>query len=352
MASCAREHTTNVKREQPSNTLRARGYARSHCLSWLAYGIAVAGLVYVIWNLHLPQLKSDLTNVTWWLVALAVILDVSPRMLESVRWRYLLRPLPIRYRHVLQAIYVGTIYSGILPLSAGEFARALMVSWRTRVSAISVFATQLVERIADAIALLFIVWLTLGGLALPRSLRIALAFLESLITLVMIASFVLFLRRKELRARVDASRPSGRAGRWFKSLALNTRASGVRINGRTLLVAISAAIVIAFVRVGVLWLLLTAYHIDLSYLQAAGLFGIITVGTFLPNAPGKLGSWQFFCALGLGLFGVSSSQAAGFSMVAYVFWTLPPILIGFGTLTASPFSWSQLRPGRRLTEVD
>ncbi len=126
------------------------------------------------------------------------------------------------------------------------------------------------------------------------------------------------------------------------------RASTVRVTLRGLLVAFFAAIGIVLLRAGVLWLLLTAYHIDLSYLQAAGLFALITVGSFLPSAPGKVGSWQFFCALGLALFGVAESEAAGFSLVAYVFWTLPPMLIGVGALTASPFSWSELRPRHKM----
>lgn len=128
---------------------------------------------------------------------------------------------------------------------------------------------------------------------------------------------------------------------------LNLRASAIRVTLGGLLVSVLTAIGMVGLRTGVLWLLLAAYRIDLSYLQAAGLFALITVGTFLPGAPGEVGTWQFFCALGLALFGVAESEAAGFCLVAYVFWTLPPMLIGFGALIASPFSWSELRPGRQ-----
>ncbi|NTW87649.1 MAG: hypothetical protein HGB26_00655 [Desulfobulbaceae bacterium] len=51
-------------------------------------------------------------------------------------------------------------------------------------------------------------------------------------------------------------------------------ASAVRITLRGLLVALATAIGIVVLRAGVLWLLLAAYHIDLSYLQAAGLFAL------------------------------------------------------------------------------
>jgi hypothetical protein len=229
-----------------------------------------------------------------------------------------------------------------------------MVSSRARTSIASVLSTQVVERTSDAMALIMLVWVTVGGLALPRSLQIAIGGLESLIVLTLVGGFVIYLRRKGLHARIESSQPSGRAGRWLKSVVVNMRTSAVRITVRGLLFAVLTAIGIVVLRAGVLWLLLSAYHIDLSYLQAAGLFALITVGSFVPSAPGKVGSWQFFCAVGLALLGVPESEAAGFSLVAYVFWTLPPMLIGFGALTASPFSWSELRPRHRmkLLEVD
>jgi uncharacterized protein (TIRG00374 family) len=323
-------------------------YVREHWLTWVAYGISIAGLAYVIWNLHLPQLKADLAKATWWLVLVAVLLDVSPRLLEALRWKCLLRLAAVGYRFVLQAIYVGTIYSGILPLSSGEFVRGAMVSSRARTSIASVFSTQVVERISDAMTLIVLVWVTVGGLALPVSLQIAMGGLESVVVLALIGGFIIYLRRKGFHARLDSSQPTGRAGRWLKSVVLSMRASTVRITLRGLFVAVLAAAGIVALRTGVLWLLLTAYHIDLSYLQAAGLFALISVGSFLPSAPGKVGSWQFFCALGLTLFGVTEPEAAGFGLVAYVFWTLPPMLIGFGALTASPFSWSELRPRHKI----
>jgi hypothetical protein len=217
-------------------------YLRGHWLTWVAYAISIGGLAYVVWNLDLPQLVADLARTTWWLVVVAALLDVVPRLLEAARWKYLLRPLPVSYRFVLQAVYVGTAYSGILPFSSGEFVRGVMVSSRARTSVASVFSTQLIERVSDVMALILLVWISIGGLALPRSLQIGIAGLETLVVLALVAGFIIYLRRRGLRARVDASQPSGRAGRWFKSVVLNMRASAVRVTPRGLLVAILAAI--------------------------------------------------------------------------------------------------------------
>jgi uncharacterized membrane protein YbhN (UPF0104 family) len=65
-----------------------------------------------------------------------------------------------------------------------------------------------------------------------------------------------------------------------------------------------------------------------SPFRAAGVFAIVMIGTFLPGTPGNVGSWQFFCAVGLQMFGVSAAQAAGFSLVAWAVWVIPPMLMG------------------------
>ena len=318
----------------------------------VSYGISAAGLAYVIWNLHPSEVKADLAGITWWLVAVAILLDVAPRALQAVRWKYLLRPLTISYGFVLKAIYVGTLYSGILPLSTGDAVRGVMVARQARAQAAPVFSTELLERMSDAMALIVVIWFVLRGVTLPQSLRIVLATLEALVGVALILGLLLALGKGNLGARIESWQPSNRIARRLRSIGLRIMDIAGRFTVQGLLVSIFAAVGIVILRVGVLWLLLTAYHIDFSFLHAAGLFGVVMIGTFLPNTPGNIGSWQFFCVLGLGLFGVSGAQATGFSLVAFAIWTVPPVLIGVGALVASPFSWSELRLGRRATGLE
>jgi glycosyltransferase 2 family protein len=317
----------------------------------VGYAISVAGLAYVIWNLHPSQLRADLTGITWWVVAVAVVLDVAPRALQAVRWQYLLRPLAVGYRFPLLAIYVGTLYSGILPLSTGDAVRGVMVARQTRTSVASAFSSELLERTADAIALVLVVWFTLRGLVLPQALRLVLATLEAIIGAALVLGFVFAMRKGSIAAHVISSQPSSRIGRRLRSIVMSIMTTVGNFTVRGLLVSLSTALGMAILQVGVFWLLLTAYHLHLSFLQAAGLFGIVTIGTFLPNTPGNIGSWQFFCVLGLNLFGVGSAQAAGFSLVAFAIVTVPSVLLGAGALVVSPFSWSDLRVGRKSTEA-
>lgn len=323
-------------------------------LTLTGYAIAVVGLAYVLLHLHPSQWKADLAGMTWWLVAAAVLLDISPRALEAVRWKYLLRPLDVTYRFLLRAIYVGTLYSGILPLSSGDVVRGVMVARHARTSSATVLSTVLMERLSDAAALALVVWITLQGLVLPPTLRLATAILEILVVGALAFVVVLALKRSRQGPGHGSLRRVGAIGRWLRGLGAKIAAITGSFTIRGLLVSIPMALGMAVLRVSVLWMLLTAYHLQLSFLEAAGVFGMVVAGTFLPNTPGNVGSWQFFCALGLGVFGVEGARASGFSLVAFAIWTVPPVLIGTAALFTSPFSWSDLRHAhaRQATEPD
>jgi uncharacterized protein (TIRG00374 family) len=328
-------------------TRKKRGGSRSRWLSYVSWGVSAAALAYVLSRLQLSQLGKDLSGITWWLVAVAILVEILPRLLEAWRWQYLLRPLRVRFDGLLQAIYVGTLYSAILPLSGGDAVRGVIVARRARVSVTRVLATELIERVADALAIILAAWFALRGLAIPSVLRIALAALEVGVGVAIVAGFVMAAQRVNLLSRLGAWQASGTISRRLKSVSLDLVQAAGSVRVETMLAAIAAGLAAAAVNIMAYWLILRAYHIDLSVLHAAALFAIIMIGTFLPGTPGNVGSWQFFCAVGLQLFGVSAARAAGFSLVAFVIWTVPPVLMGFAALLTSPYKWSELRGGGR-----
>lgn len=163
----------------------------------------------------------------------------------------------------------------------------------------------------------------------------------------MLVGLAVTVKHRRLHGYVDSREPIGRMGRTLKSASLDLLIGAKAVKAWTMPISISTGAGMVAMQVGVMWLMLYAYRIDLSLLQAAALFGIITIGTLIPNAPGKIGAWQFFCILGLGLFGVPAAHAAGFSLVAFAIWTVPSLLLGVVALVLSPVSWAELTGRRR-----
>ena len=70
---------------------------------------------------------------------------------------------------------------------------------------------------------------------------------------------------------------------------------------------------------------------------------IIIIGTAVPNAPSNVGSFQFFSVVGLTLFGVDKTAAAGFSLISYAFFTIPLWVLGYIALVSSGINLSHIR---------
>jgi glycosyltransferase 2 family protein len=323
------------------------GLGRSRWLKYLTYAIAAGALVYVVWKLNLSDLRQGISNMIWWPVVLAIVLQMAPRVVQAWRWGYLLRPIKTRMRVLLHAIYVGTLMNGILPLCPSDLVRGVMVARSTRTGTVRVLSSQAVERAADGVALTLVAWLAIRGLRVPAAVDHALLALVALVGVMMVVGLAMTLQHRRLHGYVDSRRPAGRMGRSLKSASLDMLVGAKAVKAWTMPVSISTGFGMVGMHVVVMWLMLYAYRIHLSVLEAAALFGIITIGTLIPNAPGKIGAWQFFCVLGLGLFGVSATHAAGFSLVAFAIWTLPSLLLGVIALVVSPVSWAELTGRKR-----
>ena len=330
----------------PAVPTDSRPWLRARWPNIVGWAVSAAALAYVLSRVHLSELRQGLAGITWWLMIAAVVVEIAPRVLEAIRWRILLQPICTHFRGVLEAIYIGTVYSSILPLSGGDVVRGVIVARRAGANLTQVLTTELVERVVDAGAILLVMWFALRGLTLPKSLQIVRIVIEVGVGAAVAGGILLAIRREYLLTRMRRWDSSNRLLRRIRSVGMDL----VRALGWTrpvaMLVALLAALAAAVVNVTAYWLMLRAYHIQLSPIQAAGLFAIVMIGTFLPGTPGNVGSWQFFCTIGLQLFGLGAARAAGFSIVAYFIWTIPPLLMGMVALGTSSFRWSDLQSDR------
>jgi glycosyltransferase 2 family protein len=311
---------------------------------WVSLGLAGLVLGYVAWHLRLDTLGQKLGTLNWPLLLAAVGLGVVSVALQALRWRYLLRPAPVRYVTVLQATYLGALTNQLLPLRTGELVRGLLVSRRTGLGLAAVLSTEAVERLSDALAVAALILLAVRGLELPAGLKLLQLFLVGLIVALLGAALFVATRERYVHERLDRWNPQKRWAVRVKSVSQElTVGIGLLRNWRAMAVSFGVALSMAGLQVFIFWLALRAYRLEMTPLQAAAVLAVISIGTVFPNAPGNLGSWQFFCMLGLTLVGIDSSTAAGFSVVAFAVLYMAMVVGGLVALATSPFTFSQLR---------
>ncbi len=112
--------------------------------------------------------------------------------------------------------------------------------------------------------------------------------------------------------------------------------------------AVFMSLLMPFCQVLALWSLMRSYGLPLSFMGAVVVLLVINLGVSLPNAPANVGSYQFFCVLGLSVFDVEKTTAAGFSIFAFIALTLPFVFLGFAALLSSGMSLRSMREVMRL----
>jgi len=310
------------------------------------YLVAAAALVWVFHDAHWARMAKDMAALNWWWVALGVLLDVLSYVSQGFRWRLLLHPLGrVGTLSATQAVYAGLFINEILPMRIGEIARGYLVSLWLSKPFTAVIPSMAMERLLEGIWLAAGIGVTALFVPLPRDLARA-GDVFGLVVLVLTGGLLyVMLRKKKERPPDQAARP-GRRG-LFRRLGglLGTFEGGLRSIGlsRYTLGAFVASLFLFVFQALSFWSIMKAYGLGLSVWVGAAVFLIVHFGTALPNAPANIGTYQLFCVLGLTLFGVEKTAAAGFSIVVFVVLTLPLWALGFVALGQSGMTLAAIK---------
>jgi glycosyltransferase 2 family protein len=108
---------------------------------------------------------------------------------RTVRWQYLLAPIgPTRFRTAFRATVIGFAALSLLPARAGDLLRPYLLARQEGLSAPATFATIVMERVIDLVTVLLLLALFVWGFAdaatLPPSLRSPIEFASAMAALV------------------------------------------------------------------------------------------------------------------------------------------------------------------------
>ncbi len=132
---------------------------------------SILALYIALRGINFADVRSALSRVRGGWIVLTLGLILVTLVIRAARWRILLgRTLSLRDAFGL--INIGYLISGVLPLRAGDPARAVGASLRGDVSALGALSTVVVERVLD---LLMIILILVGTLPFVPGLRTYLA---------------------------------------------------------------------------------------------------------------------------------------------------------------------------------
>jgi uncharacterized protein (TIRG00374 family) len=283
---------------------------------------------------------------------LAVATTAITYIVRTWRWQILLGPIQhVPFMPAFRATVVGFTTTFLLPARAGELIRPWMLSRETSISASAAFATVIVERLFDLVAVLalFCVWRVLpvppGAREIegvtPAAIVAAMAGALALVATFLLAGHAERVGRfEQMLARVLPARAAMAAATFLQKFA-----RGLAIMRRPgPIVAAFAFSLALWAIIGVTtWLTSLAFGITFAY-PASFLIGLfLVVGVAVPT-PGGVGGFHAAYAFAVTrLFGATQEQAVACAIVLHAVSFVPVTAVGLAIMAQAGLTIQRAR---------
>src|SRR5689334_21121579 len=142
---------------------------RSALITLLTVGL----LVWFLKNANVADVWMHVRRARVDLLVLSFVFVIVTYWARAIRWQYLLAPIgPTRFRTVFRTTVLGFAALAVLPARVGDVIRPYLLARREGLPTSATFATVVMERVLDLIAVLVLlaiyVWGFSGVGALPQ----------------------------------------------------------------------------------------------------------------------------------------------------------------------------------------
>ncbi len=304
-------------------------------------GLAAGLLFLFLRNADLDKVVTSVraARVDYLLASLA--LTCMTFLIRAERWQYLLAPLgPTRYMMVLRTTVIGFAASAVLPARAGEVIRPFLLARREGLSATATFATIIVERILDLVAVLlllaaFLLWFDPGVEARDSALFSAIRYGGLVMTPVAIGTLVLMFfmagHPERLHAwLLKAERVLPAQLAVIIARLAKTFAEGFAVVRSPLrvLAALGWSLVLWMSIAAGIWAVAAGFGIEMPFTGGWLMLAPLVVGVAVPT-PGGVGGFHEAFRLGAtAFFGADNDTAVGAAIVLHAISVVPVVVVG------------------------
>ncbi len=320
-------------------------------------GRLALGLALGAFFLYLSLRKVDLAQ-SWEIIRQVrypyligfVAVNLLGLWLRAVRWGYLLRPVAaVRAHRLLSPMCIGLMANFPFPGRVGEFVRAYLVGKKERVSKSAAFATVVVERLFDGLAI--ISFLSLAPFFLRSEQGKMVEFFKWAglgIFLVYVVIFIVLLlmsHHREALARFLLN--SGPVRRWRPLRRLSemiqkfTDGLAILRSPGQVLGALALSFVVWGLSALLNFMMMESVGMDLPPYAPFFLVVVQMFGVMIPS-PGFVGPYQFAHIEGLKIYGVAESDAFGLAILIHAGYFAVFVGAGLFFFLREHLSWGEL----------
>jgi len=320
----------------------------------------VVTLGLLAWALHgvdARALLDHLRRANLWLMLATITLATGVFPIRAMRWRLMLRdasgaPLPLG--PLWHATAIGFMANNLLPVRAGELARAYAARQGASVRFTTALASIAVERVFDGLTLVALFTLaflapsfprdaTIGGVRLAGLARAGAALFAGILVVGLFvvqrpAPWIALLGRV-----AHGVLPAGLADRVTQlAEGLVAGLDVLKRPGRFLGVA-AWSLVLWLVNAAAFAVCFRAFGLPVPPEAALVLQGVIGFGVALPSSPGFVGVFEAATRGTLALYGVDATRAVSYAVAYHVGTFIPITLLGLASLSRMRLHLAELR---------
>ncbi|RKY87915.1 UPF0104 family protein [candidate division KSB1 bacterium] len=304
----------------------------------LLLGILVSSLfVYLAFRkIHVEEMLHAFGQLNCWYLLPALLFVFLSLWIRAVRWGYFLRPIKrVNLKALFSSLMIGYMANNIFPAHLGELLRAYSVGRTARVSSVSALASIIVERILDVLTLLLIFAITVLFQPFPDYVQQS-SYVIFGITMggIIFLSALVYRTEATLKFVLFCSRPlpqklSDRLQKFSRSL-LEGFLSLKQPRHYPVIVLTSILIWSCYIATVQCTIFAFGFHHNQNLPWVASIVILVMVGfsVAIPSSPGYIGTYHYFCMVGLSLYGIEASSAFSFAIVLHLLNFIPLTVAG------------------------
>jgi uncharacterized protein (TIRG00374 family) len=302
--------------------------------------LAIALFAWFLSHANIAGVWAQVRRARIDLLVAGFLAVVATYVIRAWRWQYLLQPIgPTRFRTAFRTTVIGFAALGVLPARAGDVLRPYLLARQEGLMVSATFATIVMERVLDLIAVIALLALYVWGMADAASMP------PALLRGIEVSSAVAGIGAIGLMGVmwVLATHPERVGGLVFAAARVLPHAVADRLAGlartfsggfaaarepRALVAAMAWSFPLWLAIAAEAWLVTVAFGIQMPFAGTFLLQALLVIGVAVPT-PGAIGSYHEAYRIGVTtFFGASEETAVAAAIVTHAVSYFPVVLTG------------------------
>jgi len=290
--------------------------------------ISAAFLWLAFRNIHIGEVIKEALGANILLIISALAVSLAGFSLRCLRWKIIGRQKysAVPWKVFFKATNMGLMLNTFVPMRGGDLFQAYVLGKNAGVSKSYALSTVIIERLTDLLPPVIIIVVSSVFIALPAMITLPRIFLLVLAGFLFLTMLALFGRRI---VKIFGTFLAAHHSAKIQSL-MDNFLSGLELIKDPLILAKVSGLTVLFWTLSCIhtFLVLESLGIHLPFFAAFTVTAVTVISVAIPSSPGYVGIWEFFAMMGLGIFGVTGSKAAGFAVVFHFLSLLPTTVLG------------------------